>query len=1699
MMSEHTERANPNGAPIGRCIHELVEARAAEYPDAVAVVAGGGALTYGELNASSNRLARRLRLLGVVPGAQVAVCVERTPEMIVGILAALKAGGAYVPLDPSHPPDRLAHLIADCDPQVVLSTGHRFGYSKGVSGSVAVLDPRADAHLWWDEPDINCDRAEIGLAPDDLAYVIYTSGSTGKPKGVMVEHRGLYNLVTAQIREFRVERASRVLQVCSIHFDACASEIFMALCCGAALYLAPPGELLLCEALVRAVDDRAITHLTLTPTMLASLPEHARLGSVTTLTVAGEPLAGAVARRWAQGRRLINAYGPTEATICATSHDCTATVADPPPIGRPIDNVHVYILDRRGNVAPVGTRGELFIGGAGVARGYLRRAELTAERFVPDPFAGVAGARMYRTGDLGSWRPDGSIELFGRDDDQVKIRGCRVELGEIEAHLAAVEPVREVRVVLREDTPGDAVLVAYYTSEREPPHDVDGLRDRLARTLPDYMVPAAYVRVHALPLTLSGKLDRAALPAPTETAYATAGYQAPLGELESAMASIWREVLQLERVGRYDDFFKLGGHSLRAAMVISRIHQWFEIEVTLREIFEYPVLADLARHLGAVSRTRRSPISPIEPALRTQDPRVSLAQQGRWLLAQIAGVSRAYHVAIGPSGWTRPSGFRLTGPLDRASLRRALDRIVGRHEALRTTFAQGDGGPLQRIDPDGGFALQEHDLRARGDAAAQLERYKVEEATAAFDLQRGPLLRGRLIQLEDAEHVLLVTAHHIVADGWSTSLFVRELGALYRAYREGREDPLAPLPIQYADHAAWQRRSLTDDVLRTGVEYWREALEGAPAVLELPTDARRPARWDHAGAFAELELGEALTGALQTLSRRHGVTLYMTLLAGWAVLLARLSGQQDLVIGAPIAGRTRPEVEALIGLFVNTVALRLDVSGGPSVAALLQRVKHCVLTAQHHQQVPFEQVVEATNPSRSAAVTPLFQVMFAWQNHDITDLELPGLVVAAEPMPCHTAKFDLTFHLGEVGGRIVGGLEYATALFDRATIDRHLAYFHAVLGQMVTDEHQAVDRIALLSPAERRQLVTGWNPAMTDTRGAMCVERFEGQVVRCPAAIAVSCGDAVLSYAELNVRANRLAHHLRRLGVGPEVRVAISAERGLDMIAGVLAILKAGGTYVPLDPSYPAERLACMLADSRPQVLLAHARALRGWTEHARSDRALLVLDLEADAARWAGEPETSPDPWAVGLTPEHLAYVLYTSGSTGTPKGVAMSHRALSNLIRWQTSAAGALRTLQFAPLGFDVSFQEIFSTLCAGAELVLLDDELRRDASRLWQLICTRAIERLFLPYVALQMLAEQLDQDPGPGERACALREVITAGEQLRITPQITRMFEQLACRLYNHYGPTETHVATAFEMPCAGVRWPELPPIGRPIGNTRIYILDAHQQPVPRGTVGELYIGGVAVARGYLGRAELTAERFLPDAYSELRGARMYRTGDLGRHRSDGTIEFIGRNDLQVKIRGFRIELQEIEACLAMHPQVCEAVVAAPAAGAGQRRLVAYYTTHAGALETPAVEVLRAHVAAVLPEYMVPASYVQLAVLPRTPSGKLDRRALPALDERTHADPSAEAPVGEVETQLAAIWCDVLALEHVSRFGHFFELGGHSLLGTVLLLRVRAAFAIDLALEDLFRTPVLADLARVIVMKQLARFAEVDIQAIARSVR
>jgi len=1629
--------------PADRCIHDLVEAQAARTPGAVAVVVEDESLTYAELDERANRLAHHLVRLGVGSEARVGVCLERGMEMIISLLAVLKAGGAYVPLDPAYPAERLAFTLADSG-VVVLLTQESLRSTLPLADGVTVVSVDGAAS------EIAAESAESPArraVPRSLAYLIYTSGSTGVPKGVAIEHESAVALLAWAANVFTAEELSGMLAATSISFDLSVFEIFLPLSLG--------GRVIVVENALALPGSSAASEVRLVntvPSAIAALLKSDGIPSgVRTVNLAGEPLrAELVDALYARGgiERVYDLYGPSEDTTYSTW--TLRRAGGPTTIGRPISNTLAYVLGASLLPLPAGVPGELYLGGRGLARGYLGRPGLTAERFVPDPFSGEAGARLYRTGDRARWRADGTLEYLGRLDAQVKVRGFRIELGEVETALRRSPGVTDCVVLAREDAPGEKRLVAYVVGGA----DVEALRAHLRQSLPEYMVPGAFVSLDQLPLTPNGKVDRKALPAP-DHAPVEGEYVAPRTPVEEVLAGIWAEVLRIERVGVRESFFELGGHSLMGIRVVSRIRVVLGVELPLRVLFEGPTVAELALRVEEMRRADLPVLPPVAPTERTGAMPLSFAQERLWFIDRLDPGSTAYNI---------PVAWRLGGALDHSALERALGEIVRRHEALRTTFTEAGGSPVQVIAPFRGFTLPVEELAVAGEADREgAVRHRAdEEAARPFDLAAGPLFRAALLRVDAEDHVLLISMHHVVSDGWSLGVLFRELSSLYAAYREGGESPLRELPVQYADYAAWQREQLAGEVLDRQLAYWKEQLAGAPELLELPTDHPRPAVWTHRGATVPVDLSPELLERLRALGRSEGTTLYMTLLGAFQVLLSRYSGIEDIVVGSPIAGRTRREVEELIGFFVNTLVLRTDLGGDPSFRQVLRRVREAALGAYAHQDVPFERLVAELQPERSLSHSPLFQVLFTLQNAGDTGADIPGVRTDIVESGVSTAQFDLHLAFAEGLHGLRAVMRYSTDLFERSTIVRMLGHLEQVLEEVAEDAELRLSQLRVMGTAERRRVLEEWNGTAVDYPAELCShELFEAQVERTPDTVAAVYEGEALSYAALNARANRLAHHLRSLGVGRDARVAICVERGLEMLVGLLAILKAGGAYVPLDPAYPADRLRFMLEDSDPQVLLTH-----GVPGELFAESDVPVIDLATESSSWASHPSSNPE--RAGLTPDHLCYVIYTSGSTGRPKGVAMPHRPLVNLIAWQEPERGRSRaavTLQFTTISFDVSFQEIFTTLATGGRLVVASEDARHDPSAVLDLVEQGAVERLSLPFSMLQLVAEEAVER---GSRPLSLREVQTAGEALRITDPIRQWFGALGVPLHNHYGPSETHVATSFSLHGASDSWPLLPSIGSPVANTQVYVLDSHLSPVPQGVPGELYLAGVCVARGYLDRPGPTAERFVADPFATEAGARMYRTGDRVRWLSDGTLDFLGRVDHQVKIRGFRIEPGEIEAVLRRHPTVAECTVLVREDVPGDKRLVAYVV---GEVET---ESLRDHLRGSLPDYMVPSAFVRLDALPLTPNGKLDRKSLPAPEYEADAERYV-APRTPTEEVLAGIWAEVLRLERVGVRESFFELGGHSLLATRLVSRIRAVFGVEVPLRVLFEGPTVAELA------------------------
>jgi amino acid adenylation domain-containing protein/non-ribosomal peptide synthase protein (TIGR01720 family) len=1691
--------------PVGACVHALFAAQAARTPDAPALTCDGVTLSYAALDQRANQLAHQLRALGVGPDTVVGVCLDRSHALVVALLAVLKADGAYLPLDPHYPPERRRFLLQDARALALISHGQLAADLDDLA--LPILDLDRDGAAIARQP---ATAPPSAATPAQLAYVIYTSGSTGQPKGVAVPHANVVRLFAATQDWFAFGPQDVWTLFHSAAFDFSVWELWGALLHGGRLVVVPYLVSRSPDAFVDLVRREGVTVLNQTPSAFRQFIQAEATGAGAPLALRSVIFGGEalelhtlgpwVARHGDQRPQLVNMYGITETTVHVTYRPLRAAdlAHGRSVIGAAIPDLELYVLDAALEPTPIGVAGELYVGGAGLARGYLNRPGLTAARFRPHPWSAEPGARLYQTGDLARYLPDGELEYLGRIDQQVKLRGFRIELGEIEAALAQHRAVREAVVLAREDQPDETRLVAYVvpaTGEqgsgiKDELADPVALRQVLAQTLPEYMIPAAFVLLDALPLTPNGKLDRKALPAPAQTRPdLDSALAAPRTPVEERLVAIWADVLHIEQLGITDNFFALGGHSLLATQLLSRVHEAFQVTLPIQSLFETPTVAGQARWIEAARRASvTDQMPPIEPVVRDAERPLAFPQQRLWFLDQLQPNSPAYNISF---------AVRLVGQLDQPALEASIDEIVRRHEALRTIFPARNGRPTQEIAPAEHVPLELIDLSEQPQAARepQLHLLLKAEALRPFNLARGPLMRLLLVRKAATEHVLSLTVHHIVFDGWSTGLLMRELSVLYTTLCQDatadRAGLLAPLPVQYADFAVWQRQALHGPALEAQMAYWKRQLADMP-VLELPTDRPRPLAPTYRGTTLEFQIPPAMRDALQALNRREGSTMFMTLLAAFQTLLYRYTGQQDVGVGTPIAGRSKRETEALIGCFINTQVLRTDLSNNPTFRELLQRVRQVALEAYDNQDLPFELLVEELHPTRDLNRTPLFHVLFSFQNVPLQPLSLPGLTLESLVFASQTAKFDLSLGLQELENGLLGEWEYSTDLFEASTIARLSDHFHMLLQGIVANPDQRIDDLPLLTAAERRQLLTDWNSARLDYPADQCIHMlFEAQAARTPDAIAavfaeVGQAPQQLSYDQLNRRANQLAHHLRALGVGPEARVGICLERSLEMLVGLLGIVKAGAAYVPLDPAYPQERLQFMFADAQMPVLVTQRHLRAALPEHAGP-----IVYLDDDRALLDQQPQHNP---INRSDPRNVVYVIYTSGSTGRPKGVLIDHHALvdhSHAVVQRCAMQPSDRLLQFASLNSDIAVEDLFPTWLSGATVVLWPDP---NAAAFDEFLAFADRERISvwnLPTAYWHSLTAELARTGRPGPRA--LRLVIVGGEQA--LPERLATWRRLvspAVRWNNAYGPTEATISTTIYEPPADPDAEPLRtiPIGRPMANTQIYLLDQHLQPAPIGQPGELHIGGARLARGYLNCPDLTAERFIPDPFGAEPGARLYRTGDLARYLPDGNIEFLGRIDQQVKVRGFRIELSEIESVLLQHPAVEDVAVLAREDMPGDRRLVAYVVAREsrGENHEPSDGAdgsqflvlgsdLRSFVKARLPEYMLPI-FVLMEALPLTPNGKVDRRALPApaADRALQAD-AFVAPRTDVEARLAQIWAELLRLDRVGIHDNFFALGGDSILSIQIIARANQA-GLSLAPRDLFQYQTIAELAPVV---------------------
>ncbi|HEY3581938.1 MAG TPA: amino acid adenylation domain-containing protein, partial [Pyrinomonadaceae bacterium] len=1622
-------------------VHSFFSRIASEHPGNIAIATGARQVSYRELEERSNSLANFLLAKGAAKGAPVAILTSDRVAIIVAILGILKARCVFAPLDPQIPEKRREAMMSLLAPEWLITESqllHRVNNS---------WEELAEYESYF-----NPKRPRVESQPDDMCYVYFTSGSTGQPKAISGRLKGIDHFIRWEIQTLGLGAETRVSQILPPSFDGSLRDIFIPLCTGGTACVPDDSQTVLePDKLIAWLERERINVIHCVPSLFRSLLNEKLTAEnfqcLRYILMAGEPLLPADVKRWTGvfGERiqLINLYGMSETTMAKFAYFVKASDQERRtiPVGKPIEGAAAVVVDKRGRPCPRGIIGEIYIRTPYRALGYYNQPDLTREAFIPNPFSNDPNDIVYKTGDLGRVLEDGNYEYLGRLDRQVKIRGNRVELSEVEDVLRRHAAVSDVIVIDREDTTGLNYLCAYLVLDHEI--DTGELQQLVLDRLPDYMAPSAFIVMESLPRTISGKIDRQALPAPGLTRAGMGEFVAPSTHVEKILAHIWTEVLGIEQIGIHDNFFRLGGHSLRATQILTRVRATLNVEVPLRSLFQTPTIAGLAALIDTKLTSPAAEAVQIKSGSRPDTLPLSFAQQRLWFIDQLEPGASTYNL---------PLAVHLTGPLNVQALGRTLTEIVRRHEALRTTFSVVNGNPIQVISDPFDVSLTLIDLSSVTDeereSAVQTTMHR--EARRTFDLARGPLLRVALIRLGEQEHIALLTMHHIISDGWSEGVLVRELATLYDAYAQGKQSPLDELKVQYADYAVWQREWLQGEVLEQQMGYWREQLAGSSGVLELPVDHPRPAAQSYRGRQLMVELGSELTAKLHELSRREGVTLFMTLLAGWQTLLARYSGQWDLNVGTPIANRTRGEMEELIGFFVNTLVLRSRMKPEASFREQLQQVRETCLGAYVHQDVPFEMLVEQLQPERHMGRTPLFQVMFALQNAPMGELELRGLKLEQLAVASDTAKFDVMLIMIERETSLFGWCDYSTDLFDEATVVRMLEHWRVLLAAAVDQPEMSLAELPLLSEAEQQQ-VFEWNRTEVEYPRERTIDTlFAEQAARTPFAVAVEyqrvtrLESATLSYEELNRRVNQLARYLRRLGVGPEVRVGVSIDRSLELIVGLLGILKAGGAYVPLDRDYPPERLRFMIEDAQLRLVLANEQTLAGLSD----ETGMQLVDLSAEAECINAESEAD---LASEVAADNLAYVIYTSGSTGTPKGVEVTHRAVLRLVlnTDYLRLTPTDRVAQAANTSFDASTFEIWGALLNGATIVPLDKDITLDTEALAAALQSRRISALFLTTALFNQLVQT---DPAV---FADLRAVLFGGEA--VDPRSVRavLHSRPPERLLHVYGPTEVTTFSTWERVTDVAADATTVPIGKPIANTEAYVLDESLRLTPVGVNGELYLGGDGLARGYLSRAELTAERFVPHAFARRAGERLYHTGDVVRRLPNGAIEFVGRRDAQVKVRGFRIELGEIETVLTQHPDVREAVAIVREPQPGNKQLVAYVVG-----EAPLAE-LRRYLKDKLPDYMAPQSLVKLEQLPLTTNGKIDRQALPAPDRTADdAEEAYVAPRTPEEELLAGIWAEVLKVDRVSVHDNFFDCGGHSLLATQITSRIKTVFNIEL---------------------------------------
>lgn len=1678
-------------------VHQTVTRRAQEHPDRQAIKDGSGCVSYRELDIRADQIAHWLRNRGVRAGDFVGLCLDRGADLITCMLAVLKAGAAYIPMETSYPAGRLSQMVNDAKPVLVLAQ-RNIRDKFALSGTVNIEEMKAEiikAEI--NDAGIGAQSCEAGaVTKDRVAYVIYTSGTTGEPKGVLVSHGGLANYIAGAAEQWNMSCKDTVLQFAAMSFDTAAEEIFVCLSVGGCLVIRDEHIAGTAEVFFQRCHEHKVTVLDL-PTaywheLAAQVEEHdlELPETIRLVVIGGERAMGNRVAKW-QSRfgnhaRLLNTYGPTETTIVATNYEFPVNwggdALDPQtantqasPIGTPCLGYEVYVLDNDGQKVFEGVTGELHIGGEGVSHGYLNRSALTAQSFIPDPFSGKPGSRLYASGDLARWNAAGVLEYMGRADSQVKIRGFRIETGEIESVLGRHSGIREAAVTVHEDGAGAKQLVAYYTTPGNAPLDVAEARGYLRAKLPSFMVPAFYSWLPEMPLNAHGKIDRRVLAAIAPVRNASSEFVPPHSEIEKETAAIWQDVLKLPEVGVHDNFLELGGDSLRGMQVLARLRQKFHVNLPVHALLTSENLGVLAAHVEeAIVGGRNAGLPPVTRTSRDGAIPLSFAQEAVWFMGELSGANTAYNAQF---------TVRFKGGLNLDVLERTLAEIVRRHEVLRTTFHEVDGRPVQSIHAPWPVRISLLDLQ---DVAAAEKEQRVEQVIAelcgfVFKGTELPLIRWTVLKLSERDHIFVQVEHHFVHDGWSLALLLREVESIYPAYLAGKPSPLPELAVQFADYAVWQRKLLSEGPLDKTMAYWEKKLAGIPPMLELPTDRRRPPVQSFRGAFRPVELDTQTSNALVEFSSRHGVTLFVTMLAAFKTLIHLYTWQEDMVVGTAVGNRPLQEIESLIGMIVNAVVMRTDLSGNPTLLEILNRVRDMSLESFQHQDAPFEALVRRLHPHRTMSHNPLFQVMFSFHDSRLPDLNMPDLNGRVQYKGNGSAKFDLDVvvmpHFAQSRGSmtqrandcITMEWEYSTDLFDSSTIDRMVAAYGRVLNQFMANPHVRLLDLALTSHNERQELLKLSTPNSVTPPFVPVHVLVAQQAMQNPDRIAVEDVRSHITYAQLDAAGNQLANWLIRQGIIRGDKVGLCLERSTDLIVCILGVLKAGAAYIPMEPANPGGRLTGMISDARPLLVITEQQAR---IKLAGSATRLVDLEqLKADAVKESAQPPV------IELIEDDVVSIIYTSGTAGTPKGVAVRHASLANYIRsmveeWKCGKEDAV--LQFAPVSFDTATEEVFASLTASARLVIRDERMMSTPEAFMHRCEELRITILDLPTAYWHELSAQAEE--GGLTLAKTVRLIVIGGEPVlgHRARRWQRRFGNQA-RLLNTYGPTESTIAATLhdfwmegEIGDQGES-----PIGVPVEHASAYVLDQRLQLSPVGMPGELFLGGTGLSNGYLNRPDLTAEKFIPNPFGKVPGSRMYASGDLAKWLPNGVLEYIGRTDGQIKVRGFRVETGEIEVVLSRLPQVRECAVVLREDTPGARKLIGYVAGAGGDL--PRTNDLRKHLRSELPEYMVPAGFVIMDSLPKNKHGKIDRRALPPPgDSRPDLESTYVAPRNRTEQVISAIWKEVLGISQVGIHDNFFDLGGNSLALIKVRSKLRDALQNEIPVVEMFEFPTISAL-------------------------